>query len=81
MNKLGNWNNIKDCLPIGGKLVLLKMEEDYDFIFARLYQFNYGNNEVTFIPENDGGRNISSNDVDYWCYAELFDIDNGCYIK
>ena len=53
MNKLGNWNNIKDCLPIGGRLVLLKTREDYDFIFARLYQFNYGNNEVTFIPEKD----------------------------
>ena len=28
-------------------------KEYYDFVFARLYQFNYGNNEVTFIPEKD----------------------------
>ena len=81
MNKLGDWNSIKDCLPVGGRLVLLKMEEEHYFVFARLFNFNYDDNEIIFIPEKDGGRNIPSSEVVYWCYAELFDVNNGCYIK
>lgn len=77
MNKLGNWQNPKEVLPLPDKLVLLKVD-DYDYRFARLFEVTQPDGKdkkaetnVYFLGETDSEGGYCLNDVKAWCYAKL----------